>query len=735
MKPAIRLLLVEDSKDDALLVLAALKHSGVEVNYRQVWTRTALAAALQEGPWDAVLSDHNMPQFDGVEALAMVKARDPDIPFILVSGAIGEETAVTAMRSGAQDFVMKQSLGRLGAVLIREMGKAEVQRSARAAAAHLQANEALLTSVFNTAADGIAVIDSGGVIEFANETLARMMGYEPSEIRGVELIRLLHQNAAGTAFWGKLFSTVAAPDCTAPADLQTHARSRTAGAIPVEIRASRMEMNGMPKATVVMRDVSERARSEERMWRLAHFDELSGLPNRLLFRQLLEQALRDANRGKKLVSVLFIDLDRFKLINDTLGHDVGDDVLREVTERVRQCLRESDIISRFGGDEFATLMRDIDNPEAARAAASRILTAVAEPYSLNGDEYHLSASIGISTFPGDSDDAAALLRNAELAMYRAKDQGKNNFQFHSAQMNARSFENVVIERFLRRAIELDEFLLHYQPQVEVATGRVVGAEALLRWNHPGMGMMSPAKFIPLAEETGLIVPIGRIVLMRACIETKRWQNAGAHDFRIAVNLSPRQFAHIDLVNDVRHILEDTGLPPETLELEITESMVMDKPERATAILHELRALGIQLAIDDFGTGYSSLGYLKRFPVNTLKVDRSFIKDIPDDADDVAITNAVIAMGHSLRLSVVAEGVETAAQAEFLRSNGCDLMQGYLIGKPMPAAELDCFLEKNGLIAPITPITPDAPDAPVAPVTAADCPKTHQEASEEPSRAT
>ncbi len=711
MKPALRILLVEDSQNDACLILAALKHSGIEVHHQQVWTQTTLTAALRTGPWDAVLSDYSMPQFDGMHALAIVKACDPDTPFILVSGAIGEETAVAAIRNGAQDFVMKHSLGRLGAVLIHEMGTAALRRSARAAAATLQAHESLLTSVFNTAADGIAVIDRSGIIEFANEALARMMGYAASEIKGVELIRLLHQNAAGTAFWEKLFSTATAPDGSAPADLQTHARPRSAGAIPVEIRASRMEVNDQPKATVVIRDISERTRSEERIWRLAHFDELSGLPNRLLFRQLVEQALLDAHRGKKQVSVLFIDLDRFKLINDALGHTVGDDVLREVTTRIRQCLRESDIMSRFSGDEFAALLRENNDPEAARAAASRILTAVAEPYRCNGDEYHLSASIGISTFPGDSDDADALLRNAELAMYQAKDQGKNNFQFHSPQMNARSFENVVIERFLHRAIELDEFLLHYQPQVEVATGRVVGVEALLRWNHPGMGMMPPAKFIPLAEATGLIVPIGRIVLMRACTEAKRWQDAGAQDFRIAVNLSPRQFAHSDLVSDVRHILEDTGLPPATLELEITESMVMDKPERATAILHELRALGVQLAIDDFGTGYSSLGYLKRFPVNTLKVDRSFIKDIPDATDDVAITHAVIAMGRSLRLNVVAEGVETAAQAEFLRNNGCDLMQGYLISKPIPAAEMDCFLQINGLIASTVPVS------------AVDCPRT------------
>ncbi len=369
-------------------------------------------------------------------------------------------------------------------------------------------------------------------------------------------------------------------------------------------------------------------------------------------------------------------------------------MLRQVTARLRQCLRESDLISRFGGDEFAVLMRDIDDPEAARAAATRVLDAVAQPYHLNGEDYHLSASIGISTYPSDSADATALLRNAELAMYCAKDQGKNNFQFHSSQMNARSAEHVALERALRQAVERDEFLIHYQPQVEISSGRVIGAEALLRWNRPGAGMMAPDKFIPLAEETGLIVPIGRIVLQQACTEARRRQDAGHHGFRIAVNLSPRQFAQSELVADVRQILNDTGLAPENLELEITESMVMDNPERAAAILRELRVVGVQLAIDDFGTGYSSLSYLKRFPVNTIKIDRSFIQDVPADADDVAITHAIIAMGRSLRLSVVAEGVETAAQADFLRVNNCDLMQGYLISRPVPAADLAQFLRQH-----------------------------------------
>ena len=695
----IRILLVEDTEADAELVLASLRSAKLEVEHTRVWSRSGLSDALGHGPWDAVLCDHSMPQFDGLSALYMVRAHDADLPFIIVSGAIGEETAVAAMRNGAQDFVMKQNLRRLGAVLVREMEEARMRRAARIASRNLQAKEALLDSIVNTAADGIVVVTIGGIIEFANPALCRMLGCDPSELDGVPIEDLLQSNTQTAAFWESLFCS-SESEQTAPLSLQTHARSRDGTMIPVEIHAGRMLLNGSRRATVVVRDISERLDSQEQMWRLAHFDALSGLPNRLLFRQLLEQALIDAGRSKKPLAVLLIDLDRFKLINDTLGHDTGDEVLRQVTARLRQCLSETDIISRFGGDEFAALIRDIDDADAARAAAKRVLAAVDQPYRLNGEEYHLSASIGISTFPGDSVDATALLRNAELAMYRAKDQGKNNFQFHSPQMNARSFEYVVLERFLRRAIEQDEFLIHYQPQVEVASGRLTGAEALLRWNHPGMGMMQPDKFIPLAEETGLIVPIGRIVMMRACVAAKRWQECGIPGFRVAVNLSPRQFAQSELVADVRHILEDTGLAPEFLELEITESMVMENPERAAAILHELRAVGVKLAIDDFGTGYSSLGYLKRFPVDTLKIDRSFIKDVPADADDVAITHAVIAMGHSLRLLTVAEGVETKAQAEFLATNGCDLMQGYLISRPLPMDEMDRFLaQRCGLVIP------------------------------------
>jgi len=691
--PVTRLLLVEDDENDATLILASMRNAGLQITHHRVWSRVALEEALAQEQWSAVLCDYNLPQFDGLAALSVVRARDADIPFIIVSGAIGEETAVAAMRNGAQDFVMKQSLGRLGAVLVRELGEAEIRRAARLASSQLQAKEALLDSIVTTAADGIAVVNAAGVIEFANPALAELSGHTAPELHGIAVQQLLRPASAGAGFWDTLCGSTGSIGAEMT-NLQMRAHTRSGAIIPVELKVSRMTLDGEPKLTVVVRDVSERARSEERMWRLAHFDELSGLPNRLLFRQLLEQAMHDANRERKSIAVLFVDLDRFKLINDTAGHDSGDMVLRQVAGRLRQCLRESDLLSRFGGDEFATLLREIEDPEAARATAQRVLTAVAQPYEIKGETYHLSASVGISIYPGDSPDVTALLRNAELAMYRAKDQGKNNFQFHSPQMNARSLEYVVLERSLRRAIELGEFQVHFQPQIEIATGRIVGAEALLRWNLPEVGMIPPVKFIPLAEETGLIVPIGRLVLLRACVVAKALQDSGLRDFSVAVNLSPRQFNQSELVLDIIGILEDSGLPPKNLELEITESMVMANPERATAILRELRGIGVQLAIDDFGTGYSSLGYLKSFPVHTLKIDHSFIKDVPSDPDDVAITHAIIAMGHSLRLNVVAEGVETAEQLEFLREHGCDFMQGYLSGKPMPAEELGRLLAER-----------------------------------------
>ncbi|MEP7329664.1 MAG: EAL domain-containing protein, partial [Betaproteobacteria bacterium] len=436
----------------------------------------------------------------------------------------------------------------------------------------------------------------------------------------------------------------------------------------------------------IARDVTQAHRAEEKIRRLAHFDELTGLPNRTMFMHTLQRASSLAQRRNKTFALFFIDLDRFKNINDSLGHEAGDHLLQDVARRLRHHLRESDTVARLGGDEFVVLVEDCADERELDAIAQNILNAVGRPYILSGQEYHVTGSIGISMYPADGQDPAALLKNADIAMYLAKDRGKNNFQFYSPQQNAHSFERLALESALRHALGRSEFMLHFQPKVEIATGNIVGVEALLRWNHPDLQMVMPNQFIPLAEETGLIVPIGRWVLHTACAQSVAWQREGLPPLRVAVNLSARQFAHDGLLGDIASALDETGLAPTGLELEITESMVMQDSERAVTTLTRLREMGITVSIDDFGTGYSSLGYLKRFPVDNVKVDRSFIKDLPHDQDDAAITRAVIAMAQSLRMRVIAEGVETREQLQFLREQGCDECQGYYLSRPLPADE-------------------------------------------------
>jgi diguanylate cyclase (GGDEF)-like protein/PAS domain S-box-containing protein len=442
----------------------------------------------------------------------------------------------------------------------------------------------------------------------------------------------------------------------------------------------------------VSRDVTERKKSEREIEKLAYFDPLTSLPNRLLFLDRLRQAIIQAARDGLMTGVLFLDLDRFKGVNDTLGHSIGDKLLMEAAGRLRGCIRKADTVARMGGDEFVIVLTSIVHEDDINAIAGKILQVMAEPFLLDGNEVYCTASIGIAISPRDGKEIGILLRNADTAMYQAKDKGRNTYQFFSQEMNVRVMERLTLETRLRHALERDELFLNYQPQICLETGTVTGVEALLRWRTFQNELIPPSRFILLAEETGLIIPIGEWVLRTACRQYKRWQAAGLPSFRVAVNISARQIRQPDFVECVANILMETRFDPHYLDIELTESTIMENPNESREVLMRLKDLGVGLSIDDFGTGYSSLSYLNNFPLDRIKIDRSFVKEITSHLDNAAIATAIIAMSHSLGLRVIAEGVETETQLEMLRAKSCHEVQGFLLGHPLAADDIPHFLK-------------------------------------------
>ncbi|HSN38765.1 MAG TPA: EAL domain-containing protein, partial [Burkholderiales bacterium] len=454
-------------------------------------------------------------------------------------------------------------------------------------------------------------------------------------------------------------------------------------------------------------DITERKAAEEKLVYLAHYDDLTGLPNRILFRDRLEQTLSQARRRNWLVGVMMLDLDRFKVANDSLGHSVGDALLKQVADRLADCVRVGDTVGRFGGDEFGIVLSDLRDAEDVRLVAQKTLEAFSKPFQLNCDEVYITASIGISMYPTDSDDLEVLIKSADTALHRAKDSGRNNFQFFTAEMNDKVLHRLSMDNSLRRALERGEFLLHYQPKVALDTGVTTGLEALLRWQHPELGLVPPGEFVPLLEETGLIIPVGEWIFGAVCGQLKAWEAAGIQCVPIAVNLSSRQFLTRGFGGYVQRLLEKHGVDPRLIELEITESSLMANTEDIVDTLRYLESIGVRIAIDDFGTGYSSLSYLKRFPLDALKIDGSFVQDITSNADDAAIVRAIISMARSLGLKIVAEGVETEAQMNFLASSGCDEIQGYFLSRPMTSEDSGKWLRRK-IHLPDPPLRGTAP---------------------------
>lgn len=541
--------------------------------------------------------------------------------------------------------------------------------------------------------------DEQGVIESLNPAAEKMFGCGSDEIIGQHITRLIPAMQAGSdaALAG---NTPSEPEKICRIGRESIGCRQDGQCFPIDISITQLSLGGRSTAIAIIDDISGRKQYEEQLEYQANHDELTNLPNRNLLTDRLRQALLMARRNHQEVAIFFVDLDNFKFINDTLGHDIGDRLLKIVAERLSACVRSGDTVARQGGDEFVIIVSNQAVSDHTTRIAAKILQETAQPFCIDEHELIITCSIGISLFPRDGEDVQALIKNADVAMYRAKEQGRNRFQFFTGEMNARSLARMTMEKYLRRALEKNELLLYYQPKVNLYSGRVASMEALLRWQSPELGMVSPANFIPLAEETGLIEQIGEWVLRTACRQNKAWQDADLPPLTVAVNLSARQLRQPNITSLIRQVLRETGLGPRWLELEITESMVMQDVDRVTDILGELKGMGIYLAMDDFGTGFSSLSYLKRFPFDKLKIDQSFVRDITSDPDNAAIAKAVIAMAHSLHLKVIAEGVETEGQLNYLRAHGCDEMQGYYFSRPVPVAEFEQLLRAGHCLHPM-----------------------------------
>ena len=550
----------------------------------------------------------------------------------------------------------------------------------------------LSAQVFVNSMEAIVITDIENNIIQINKAFSEITGYSPEEVIGKNP-RILKSGRHDQDFYRIMWEILIA---TGSWQSEIMDRRKSGEVYPkwLSITVVRNEKGDISNYIALFSDITERKASYERIQHLAHFDALTNLPNRALLNDHLDLAIAVANRSQTQLAIIFLDLDRFKVVNDSLGHHAGDLLLQVVSERLKNCVREIDTVARLGGDEFVILLGSIRDPSDAARVAQKVVETIAIPFMLDGNEVNIGTSIGIGIYPENGLDRPTLLKNADAAMYHAKENGRNNFQFFSSVMNDKAFERLALENDLRRALKGEEFFLHYQPQIDVQTGKIVGAEALIRWQHPERGLVPPFNFISLAEKCGLIIPIGEWVLKTACAQNIAWQKEGLPPILTAVNISAQQFKQKNFKESIMQILGDTGLAPHLLELEITESAFMENAESMLESLHSLKEIGLHLSIDDFGTGYSSLSYLKHFPIDKLKIDRSFVMDITDDSRNNAIIETIIHLGHNLKLKVIAEGVETAEQLATLRKLQCDEIQGYYFSRPLSHHDFVAFAKKN-----------------------------------------
>ncbi len=801
-----KVLMLEDNEDDALLIVHHMQAHGIFLEWDRIESEPELRQRLASEQWDVVLSDHSMPLFDGVTALRIVRELDPDIPFVFVSGTLGEKAAVAAIKAGAQDFIGKHDLTRLAPSVERAITEQALQKKHRIAQDGLRK----LSQAVEQAADSIFITSRDGQFEYVNPAFEHMTGYTAESTQGQtpDLLKsadqdpsayaelwntilskqvyrgtLINRKKSGEAFFEEKVITplvnpagqithfvstgrditervlaeedrsrlnaileattdiVAVADASgevlylnkaghallarslslpdvATGEAKTHnalnaAKVLIRGALAQaekhgvweresvlqdsagqqiylhQVVMSHRDQNGrIAYYSTIARNISERKQFEAQLQHQATHDLLTGLANRVLLAEQLQTEIQRSARLNHLTAVIFLDMDNFKRVNDSLGHSIGDQLLQQVGVRLGRHIRSNDILARYGGDEFVIVANDLNDADTITSILDKVKRAFEQPVRIARQDIFVSFSAGIAVYPDDGDDVETLLRNADSAMYQSKALGGRSFRFYAPAMNERQQRLLALESELHRALERNEFVLHYQPQADLECGKVTGVEALIRWHHPRHGLVAPNDFIPLLEETGLIDDVGLWVLRQACQDMLRLAAELGQAPRVSVNLSARQFSSQRLAEQVAAVLRDTGLPAEQLELEITEQMLINDLESSRSTLGALRDLGVTVAIDDFGTGYCSLAYLKRLPLHVLKIDRTFVSGLPDDLNDLAIVEAITLLAHKLDLQVIAEGVETAAQLETLRALGCDMVQGYYLSKPVPLDRLE-----------------------------------------------